>query len=343
MFKNVSILGYKSIKQQSIDLGRINLLIGENGAGKSNFLSIFTFMRNVCNGDLDYYVEDCGGANPLLYMGRNNTEMLKVRFDLDISNQSQLSAVGMGFRESSDRLFLSYVDKYVELSVSSSKEIDKEVASLFLPLRVYHFVDTSKRSSIRQSSRVHDNRFLRGDGSNLASVLYYIREIYPRRFARIENVIRRIAPSFDGFRLEPLRGNDSLIRLEWKQRGMYDAYMDGEDFSDGTLRMICLVTLLLQPELPDVIMIDEPELGLHPAALSLFCSLVKKASDQCQILISTQSIDVIDQFKADDIIVCDNAGEETIFRRLSSASLADWLKDYSLGELWEKNVFGGNP
>ena len=343
MFKSIGIRGYKSIKSQNVDLSRVNILIGGNGAGKSNFMSVFNFMRIVCNGDLDRFVEDYGGANPLLYMGRRNTGRISFEFGLNESGRGGLSAIELEFREALNRLSLSIVDTYAESKRFSFDSINDEIARYFLPLRVYHFVDTGRTSPITETCKVYDNRFLRGNGSNLASVLYYISVQYPRQFARIEDVIRSIAPSFDGFKLEPLRGNPSLIRLEWKQKGMYDEYMDAEDFSDGTLRMICLVTLLMQPDLPGVVLIDEPELGLHPAALSLFCSLVKKASTDSQIIISTQSIDVVNQFTADDIIVCDNTGEETVFRRLSESSLEDWQKEYTLGELWEKNVFGGNP
>lgn len=343
MFESITIKGYKSIKNQQVALDRINLLIGGNGAGKTNFLSAFDFARIAYNGDTADYVEDCGGANRLLYMGRKHTARIHLHFELDDKASRDVSGVDMIFRESSDRLHMSLSGDFMESREFSSQNAERVLGKVFSSLRVYHFADTGRTSPIFHSAEVYDNRFLRTDASNLASILYHISIHHPGRFVRIEETIRQIAPFFAGFRLNPLRGKRDLIRLEWKQDGLYDTYMDAQDLSDGTLRMICLVTLLMQPDVPAVVLIDEPELGLHPAALSLFCSLVKRASRNSQIILSTQSIDIINQFSANDVIVCDNAGRETRYHRLSESALGNWLNDYTLGELWEKNVFGGNP
>ena len=345
MFKNIGIQGYKSIRSQTVTLGRMNILIGGNGAGKSNFLSVFSLAKAVSDAGLDAWVEENGGANRILHLGRKNTSRIYLKFEL---SDPGMDGIGFEFTENADRLPLAFVDSYKEDNshrfVASAKEMDNAiVGGYFRDLRVYHFVDTGKTSPIKQNCNVNDNRFLRSDGSNLAAVLYYISQKHPKRFAQIERTIAEIAPFFAGFDLQPSRINDSIIRLTWRQKGASDAYLDAEQLSDGTLRMMCLVTPLMQPELPAVILIDEPELGLHPAALALFCALVKKAAKDSQIIISTQSIDIVNQFSPEDIIVCDNEGEETVFKRLDDMDLSAWQNDYSLGELWEKNVFGGNP
>lgn len=347
MFKSVTIQGFKSIKSQRVDLGRMNVLIGGNGAGKSNFLSVFQLAKVVGEGELDAWVDGNGGANRVLYLGRKNTSEIRLVFELENKKGQALTGVGLGFTEIADNLSLAFIDRYIHNSpnhlVMTTGVISDEVAALFYPLRVYHFVDTGRTSPIKQNCNVDDNRFLRVDGSNLAAVLYFISRKYPKQFSLIEQTIQEVAPSFAGFDLQPSRYNESLIKLAWRQKGASDAYFDAEQLSDGTLRMLCLVTLLMQPELPEILLIDEPELGLHPAALALFCALVKKASRESQIIISTQSIDIVNMFSADDIIVCDNLGKETVFKRLGERDLSEWQKDYSLGELWEKNVFGGNP
>jgi len=345
MFKNVGIQGYKSIKSQEVSLRQMNILIGGNGAGKSNFLSAFSLAKAVSEARLDDWVEVNGGANRILHLGRKYTSRIYLKFELA---DPAMAGIGFEFTENADRLPLAFVDSYMgddsHRFVASSKEVDNAiVGGYFRNLRVYHFVDTGKTSPIKQNCNVNDNRFLRSDGSNLAAVLYYISQKHPKRFAQIENIISEIAPFFAGFDLHPSRLNESMIRLSWRQKGASDAYLDAEQLSDGTLRMICLVTLLMQPELPEVVLIDEPELGLHPAALSLLCALAKKAAQDAQIIISTQSIDILNQFSPEDIIICDNDGEETVFKRLDGMDLSDWQNDYSLGELWEKNVFGGNP
>ena len=115
--------------------------------------------------------------------------------------------------------------------------------------------------------------------------------------------------------------------------------------SDGTLRAMCLVTLLLQPEqeLPNLLIVDEPELGLHPSSLSLVATLLKAASHYSQVVIATQSTRLVDEFDPEHVIVVDRAGAESQFRRLDPEKTEEWLEEYSLGEIWEKNVFGGGP
>lgn len=327
MFKSVNIQGYRSIRSQKVSLGPMNVLIGGNGAGKSNFLSVFHLAKVASEGGLDTWTEENGGANRILHLGRKNTPGFHLGFEF---SDNSMREIGFEFVENADRLSLAPSECLIN-------------AECFRNLRVYHFVDTGKTSPIKQNCSVNDNRFLRSDGSNLAAVLYYISQKHPKRFAQIERAIAEIAPFFAGFDLQPSRLNESLIRLSWRQKGSSDAYLDAEQLSDGTLRMMCLTTLLMQPDLPEVILIDEPELGLHPAALALFCALVKKAAKDSQIILSTQSIDIVNQFSPENVIVCDNAGEETFFKRLDDMDLSAWQKDYSLGELWEKNVFGGNP
>ena len=347
MFRKVTIQGLKSIFDQEIVLDRINLLIGGNGAGKSNFLSAFQMAKAACDNDMDRWVKEKGGANGVLYLGRKHTDRIRLSFDLDRVSNRQLTGVRFNFAEAANSLFLEAVEESYGSDdrhlVTTQREVDDEAKSYFNSLRVYHFVDTGKTSPIKQDSNVNDNRFLRHDGGNLASVLFYISQTSPRRFKQIEDIIEEVAPFFYGFDLLPSKLNDSLIRLNWLQRGAADSYFDAEQLSDGTLRFICLVTLLMQPELPEVILIDEPELGLHPAALELLVSLIRKAASRSQLIISTQSVDLINLFNPEDVIVCENRGKGTIFKRLNGKDLDIWANDYSLGELWEKNVFGGNP
>ena len=151
-------------------------------------------------------------------------------------------------------------------------------------------------------------------------------------------------PFFVDFQLEPLRLNKDKIRLEWQHMGS-DSYFDSSSFSDGTLRFIALVTLLLQPSSfrPSVIVMDEPELGLHPSAVTLLASLVKQASTSTQIILATQSSRLLDHFEPEDVLVADRVQGATEFTRLAKEELANWLNDYSLGELWEKNEIGGRP
>ena len=210
--------------------------------------------------------------------------------------------------------------------------------------RIFHLHDTSSSSPMRKTADLHDNRYLRADASNLAAFLYFLRVKHETEFNLIRRTVQLVAPYFEDFLLQPLALNQDKIRLEWRHQGT-DTYFDASSLSDGTLRFIALTTLLLQPESlrPSVIIIDEPELGLHPYAITLFASLVKQVSTATQVILATQSSLLLDHFQPEDVIVADRVGGQTQFSRLDADSLKDWLKEYSLGQLWEKNEIGGRP
>jgi predicted ATPase len=208
--------------------------------------------------------------------------------------------------------------------------------------KLYHFHDTSENAGVKQTCDLEDNRILKPDASNLAAFLYRLQETSPEHFENIQDAVRMVGPFFDRFTLEPSRLNPEKIRLEWKEKGS-DAYFNGSALSDGSLRLICLVTLLLQPSLPSVILLDEPELGLHPYAIAVLADLLRAASQQTQILVATQSVTLVNQFEPEQIVVVEREEGHSIFRHLDSASMQDWLEDYGLGDLWEKNLLGGRP
>ena len=210
--------------------------------------------------------------------------------------------------------------------------------------RVYHFHDTSPTAPIKRTADLHDNRHLREDGSNLAAFLYRLRRKEEESYRMIVRTVRLVAPFFEDFVLEPQALNEDKIRLEWRHRGS-DAYFDASSLSDGSLRFIALATLLLQPtELkPHVILLDEPELGLHPYAITLFGSLVRQCSLKRQVVIATQSPTLLDHFEPEDVLVADRVDGRTELKRLDGDRLITWLEDYSLGQLWEKNEIGGRP
>ncbi len=208
--------------------------------------------------------------------------------------------------------------------------------------RVYHFHDTGSSALVKQTGDVGDNRFLQTDARNLAAFLYWMKLKHPGKLQMIEDVIRQIAPFFDRFELEPSRNNEDKIRLEWREQGS-ESYFNAHQLSDGTLRFICLVTLLLQPDLPRMVLLDEPELGLHPAAVVLLAELLRQASEHTQLLVSTQSVTLVNQLDPEQVLVADRVDGATVFKRLKAEDLSEWAGAYGLGELWEKNVLGGRP
>ena len=230
-----------------------------------------------------------------------------------------------------------------EISTSRSK-IAPYIRGHLDSWRLYHFHDTSSASALKKNAPINDNRGLRPDGSNLPAFLYYLRQKHHGTYNLIRGAVRQAAPFFNDFQLEPMRLDESKIRLEWLHEGT-DDYFDVALFSDGTLRFIALATVLLQPTdlRPKMILIDEPELGLHPYAITLLASLIKQASTTSQVIVSTQSSLLLDHFEPEDVLVADRVNGATELRRLDSEELGDWLEDYSLGQLWEKNEIGGRP
>ena len=341
---SISIEGFKSIRRiRDLPLRPINVLIGANGSGKSNFIGAFSLLQAQRDNTADEYVERSGGADRILHFGSSVTRTVQV---------------GVTFHGSGNRFALSLeVAEDDRLVVTSNVSLGDRMMiregstgmAQFLRdqlhrFRPYHFHDTSLTSPMKRTADLHDNRYLREDGSNLAAFLYRLAQKEQASYDMIVRTVRLVAPFFDDFVLEPQALNEDKIRLEWRHRGS-DAYFDAASLSDGSLRFMALATLLLQPAdlQSSVILLDEPELGLHPYAITVFCSLVKQCSVDKQIVLATQSPLIVDHFEPEDVLVADRVAGRTEIRRLEQDRLAEWLLDYSLGELWQKNEFGGRP
>ena len=283
MINRIKIEGYKSIKKLDLELKPINILIGSNGVGKSNFLSFFKLVNNIYEQRLQGYVAKQGGADNLLHFGRKVTEQIKgtLYFDYknsyvfelfsDSENLLIISNDRGGFNSEygttftyKDTWFYTYFTQYSKESnvIKEKKGIGSWVNTYLNSFKKYHFHDTGENSPLRSSSQVDDNKYLKENGSNLPAFLYYLQEMHPKSFNRIEKTVKSIAPYFERFELSPDRLNKNMIKLEWKEINQPDGYFNASHLSDGTLRFIALATLLMQPDLPEVIIIDEPEIGM---------------------------------------------------------------------------------
>lgn len=359
----ITIKGFRSIASiEKLSLRNINVIIGSNGSGKSNFIGVFSFLNAVREGRLKEYVGRAGGANSILHFGSKATPSLSIHVAFSNGvNQYKIELVPtendglIAFAESAYYWDKSRYPSPYELALASagseagisepqSSSIPHYVQDHLSRWRVYHFHDTSRTAPMKQTCDVEDNRFLRADASNISAFLYRLREQFPDNYTLIVRTVRQVAPFFEDFVLEPSALNEEKIRLEWKHEST-DAYFSASALSDGTIRFIALATLLLQPTVlrPSVIIIDEPELGLHPYALTMLASMVQQASLTTQIVISTQSALLLDNFEPEDVLVADRIENGTQLRRLPEGEYDDWLEEYSLGQLWEKAEFGGRP
>lgn len=341
--ESIAIKGFRSFGEEAeVPLGPLNVLIGANGAGKSNFLEAFSVLRAVSRKPIDSYVDKVGGADRLLHFGSRTTKEMSIRVTFDDTDGYSLTF----HSGENDRLFLEK-DDFIALGMPRYPDMGDEIrdtAGRFRSWRKYHFLDTGIDSPIKKTSNVDDNRNLRWNGSNLAAFLYLLREKHRTEYGAICNAVQQVAPFFDDFVLEPRALNRETIRLQWQHRKS-DDFFDASALSDGTLRFMALATLLLQPKAlrPALVLIDEPELGLHPYAISMLAAMVRATAHETQVVLATQSPILVDCFEPEHVLVADRVDGETRIERLDADELSGWLEDYSLGQLWEKNHFGGRP
>lgn len=364
--KAATISGFKSIsakKPLKIELGNITLLLGANGSGKSNIISFFKMLNCIMSGSFQLFVEKAGTSQVFLNYGSNHTSTIKGEMNFesntDFDNYSfQLThATPDRLIISSETIVWGKKDRAQPQTIPLSSDFKESalihnqrepvtiVRRILANCKVYQFHDSSAQSRIRQSSPVEISTYLQSEGHNLASFLYFLKKNHAANYQRIVSYIRQIVPQFNDFYLVP--NAKGYVMLTWTERSPNDYIMLPEQFSDGTIRFIALATLLLQPEktMPNVVIIDEPELGLHPFAITQLAEMIKEAAINTQVVIATQSPGLVDEFEADQITIIqwDEESESTIAKKLNKNDLADWLASYSLSELWDKNVFGGRP
>lgn len=389
----IKLSGFKTICEiEDFEPGPLTVLIGPNGVGKSNFISFFDMMSLALADESAFpnYVAEQGGASKLLHDGPVISKTIGAIIELATPNGLNHYCFQLRYA-AGDALFFSnehhqhhpeegggepidWFGRGLEDPIESEgeRESGRRIPSLLLhaghddPARItrdffrgaapYQFHNTSATSRMRTKRRIGDNRRLKSDAANLAPLLLRLKEREGGSYLRIVDTIRLILPFFSDFELEPEHG---YLLLAWRERDS-DEIFDVSQASDGMLRVISLVTLLLQPadDLPDILILDEPELGLHPYAINIIGGLIRAASTKTQVIVATQSPTLVDCFEPEDVVVVEREAHgvqhedgriveyearATEFRRLNSDSLAEWLEEYSLAELWEKNVIGGRP
>lgn len=356
MLKSLTVRGFKSIRElESFELGRLNVLIGANGSGKSNFISLFDMLAAVVGRRLRLFVAQNGGPDTLLFGGREGSSQIDVELMFG-ENGYEFSLVPemshMVFADESTRVINGWSSSRRHLGMGHNEAllpgIVTDTAAVYMTSamrkwRYYHLHDTGTRSPIWYPQSVIDNLVLKSDGSNLAPFLRRLCEQYPHSYNSVLQTVRMGAPFLSDFVYRDNPGD--RVGLEWLDVDDLDTPHQPIQLSDGTLRFVCLVTALLQPPdlLPKIILIDEPELGLHPHNITLLCELIKVVSSTSQIVLSTQSVDVINEFSPEDIVILDRHNGASSFTRPEPDSLSDWLEHYSLGELWIMNILEGRP
>ncbi len=376
--KSINLKGYKSIDSisgASIEFGDITILLGANGVGKSNLVSFFSMLNHMMNGSLQNYIAEQGYADSLLHFGSKVTRELfaniefvddtatdKYQFrlthaagDILIFTEEVLSLqINNGSKTHTLSLNPAVRESDLLEQVKRPAKLEKKILALAIlyllkNCKVFHFHDTSMNARVRGQGYIEDNQYFKSDGENLAAFLFRLKE-NPETlpyYSKTVRYIQKVMPQFGDFDLVPSERNKNYIVLNWRSKNNSQYLFGPHQISDGSLRFMCLATLLLQPQslLPKVIILDEPELGLHPSAISYFAGMIKSASKHAQIVIATQSPRLVDEFELENIVIAERSADSdsSIFSRKDPNALASWLEEYSLSEMWEKNIIGGQP
>jgi predicted ATPase len=358
--ERLTIRGFRSIRDlHELPLAGVNVLIGANGAGKSNFVEFFRFLRALVDQRLQAYVARHGPADGFFFDGIRVTRAIEAdlvfgpnryRFACEptadgrlllTDEQTQYTPSGSLRSINPGGLESRLRDVKDDPGITFPRGPDYDVWNAVTSWQVYHFHDTSLTAGMRRDVGVEQFAALEEDASNLAAFLLHLRERHRRHYDLVRETLQRIAPFFDDFdlRVTPAAPQDT-VRLTWRRKGSGYVFSPGH-LSDGTLRFLCLAVVLTQPNPPTTIVLDEPELGLHPEALALLAGLVRSASSRMQVVLATQSPVLLNEFDPADVITVDHLDGASVFHRLDPQALADWLGDYSLGELWQKGTIRG--
>ena len=366
--EHLHIGGFRSLADIEIrDLPGVSVLIGANGAGKSNLVRFFEMMSWMLKSRrLEEFITRQGGADDQLFRGSGVTPRMdaaltmrtgagrnEYRFALAHAHPDRFMFVDEAFRFNRATIddkqeWVHLGSGHTEAKILETAQSDgpvgqtaRVIVSLLRSCAVYQFHDTSNESRIKKRWDAADHAQLRSHGGNLAAVLLRLEREDLRRYERICHHIGRVLPVFDRFEIDETNGT---VLLRWKAKGTdrtYGAHLT----SDGSLRLFALVTLLNLPAgmLPDVLLLDEPELGLHPAAIGLIAGMIKQRSVDRQLIVATQSPRFVDSFDLEEIIVLDLRDGQTVCRKLDPDEYRVWLDEFAPGELWEKNLLGGRP
>ncbi|WP_167146766.1 AAA family ATPase [Actinomyces sp. ZJ308] len=369
----LTVEGFRSIRHVELDLTTdVTVLIGANGSGKSNLVSALELVSRIWDDSFQEYLRRHGGVSNLFFQDDEGTAeriliTLLSEFNAeDKRNGYQVALTpdeisGSGQAELHEQLLFqagrqwqrpydedlgfgtqSRVRRIVESqNPGKLRNFARYVRPILEGCRVFHFDDVSDNAPVKGWSTVGDDLALRSDAENIAAYLLRVRQEYPENYRQIVSAVQRAAPFFDDFVLRP--DPSERIRLRWKQRGLDRTFL-AREASDGTLRFICLATLLLGPDLPATVVLDEPELGLHPSAIGLLAEMARVAGrNGRKVILATQSVPLLSHFDLEEIVVLDRVDGSTQATRPDREALEGFLEDYSTGSLWEMNLLGGRP
>lgn len=363
----LTLSGFKSIRRlDRFEPGNLTVLIGPNGAGKSNLISFFRALGHMMSSPtgLQAHLTQTGKAHSWLHDGPGTTSAIEAALEIETEKGRNDYEFGLEYA-AGDRLYFNHErfrfvprgarpdpkkplgSGHEESRLRECAERGEPTPSAILGMLrrfiIHQFHNTSFTSRMRQAWEVGEGRWLKEDAGNLGAFLYRLKsqQSLAPYYARIVQTIRHSLPFFADFELQPVNGQ---VTLAWREVNT-DQVFEAHQAADGMLRFMALVALLQQPadDLPELLILDEPELGLHPHAITTIAGLIQSVSLEKQVILATQSVTLLNEFMPADVVVVERRGRESEFRRLDAKSLEQWLTQYTIGELWEKNIIGGRP
>ena len=374
LLRSITLKNILSFKDTTLGLGPLNVLIGPNASGKSNLIEAISLLQ-AAPANLSAAILRGGGIRAWVWKGGPNTSPIATLeccvawgpsflYRLDFSEDvrgflitaerfqdapHETGADVVHFDRTAGRVTLGG-ERRAEISPSESvlarfkNPIDPtpitRLGQHFERIRVYHEFSTGPSAQARSgvATSVPKESLLDG-GHNLAVVLNEMS--FNQSVRRVNEYLARFC---DGFQEVLVRLDAGIAQTYIREKGLIEP-LSAIRLSDGTLKFLCLLAVLLHPQPAPLVCIEEPELGLHPDALQLVAEALLEASNHSQLVVTTHSADLVDALsdRPEAVVVCErDFDNSTQFKRLQRADLDVWLERYRLGELWRKGEIGGN-
>lgn len=363
ILERIIATNYKSFRTLDLPIKQVNVLIGANGAGKSNIQRLFGMIKSIVNQEFQAYIDKSNGSGAILHYGHMKSDLINItiwfKHDNNLSSayHCKLVPAEKSMKLVNETIYVRDSSKFSDPIVycehdnitteshlphwANISDIPRQILDAIRSWHIYNFNDSSALARAKQPCNLDDNLCLAPDASNLPAYLDMLRNKYPKNYDSIVQTIRMVNPSFSDFFLRRHPFIFNHVELMWKENNT-DFIFNANMLSDNMLRFIFLTTLFLQPRemLPSLIVLDNADLGLHPYAIVLLAEMIHSVTvtDRTKVVLSTQSATLIDQFEHEDILLVELDHGISMVRRIDQNKIVPWLAEYSLGELWQKNV-----
>ena len=365
--KSLAVSNFRSLADARLPLHDLNVIVGPNGSGKTALLEVLHMVHCASQRELSKFLDERGGFQAVLHRtnGRVHDALMQIRIEFDAqSEQKSLDpdtfvmtladqTVGYVVREALLEKLTPKGNREGALRLHGGPDTATELAyfavggdasppimKFLAGIRLYGALDVGPRSIVRLPQTLTPAQAPGPNGEHLYSALYNLRISAPEIFERLTVLLQQSFPGFKRLEL-PVVGAGQ-VTLAWYERDSNTPFYANQ-LSEGTLRYLWLVTILLTPQRPPLLLLDEPELSLHPALLRLLAALLQDAALTTQIVVATQSSDLIGWLMPEEVLIADKEDGKTLFTWAADLDLKAWLDEYTLRDLWLMGNLGGRP